>query len=231
VAEEEDPLVMASLFRAAGVFREPRVRDALHARLERGDLPYYARAAALEGLGRQRAAAPVERLRAESEGRSWHGIVESGALLGLAESRQPEVADRLVEASRPGASATPARWAAVQALGRLGRSLERGDRERVVEHLVDLLRDRNERLQSDAIGALEGMGASEADSALRALAERAPAHLQTRVRRSLESLRQGETPRAAALEKQVESLEDRLRKLEGLLRQLEAKDEARHKAE
>jgi aminopeptidase N len=222
VAEEQDPMVLAPLFRAAGGLRDARIRDALSARLD-GDLPYFARAAALEGLGKQRGAAPVERLREASLGRSWHGIVEAGALLGLGESRDPRTIDRLMAASKRGASLTPARWAAVQALGRLGPGLERGPRERVVEHLVDLLSDPNERLVSDAIGALQATGATEAIPALHALAKRAPTHLQAHLRRTLEAVRKRDEPRSKALEKQVESLEDRLRTLEGLVRKLEAR--------
>ena len=92
----------------------------------------------------------------------------------------------------------------------------------VVECLVDLLRDPVENMRHTAVRALTMMAASEASGSLAAYRGRLSAQDQADIDRSLATIRKGDKPRHASLEKQIESLEDRLRKLEDVIRKLEA---------
>jgi HEAT repeat protein len=109
------------------------------------------------------------------------------------------------------------------ALADLGRTLERGERERVRERIVDLLRDPVDRVRRAALLALEALGDAEAIGPLQAFRASVSEQEQLTVDRVLAGLRGSESPRTAALEKHVEELEAKLRKLGASLERLEAK--------
>lgn len=222
VGLEQDPMALASLMAAAGEYRDPKIVEALSARLE-GELPYRAKAAALEALGAQRENAPLDRLETESDREGFGGHVQGGALRGLAATREAAALERLIARTAFGRNSHHTRRQAALALGNLGRVLEKRARERAVECLVDLLRDPHQQVRTMAVRGLQKMGAEEASRALRAHRKAISEQERATVDRVLAQLRAGDTPRAQALEKQVESLEDRLRKLEGLVRKLEAR--------
>ncbi len=222
VAIEQHPLALESVLRVAGAHRDARIRAALQARVD-GGLPYRAGAAALEGLGRQRGDAPYDDLVRRSGIAGFGGHVQAGALRALAASRRSEAASVLVERSRVGATTNRARPAAVAALGEIGRTLERGERERVRDRLVDLLRDPVERVRRAALLALETLGDGEAVGALTAYRASVSEQEQMMVDRILAGLRGTESPRTAAIEKHIEDLESKFRKLGATLERLEAR--------
>jgi aminopeptidase N len=224
VEVEHDPLAQEAVLRAAGALRDPRLAQALQARLDAG-LPYRASAAALEGLGRQRAQAPLDELLRHSASVSFGGHVQSGALRALAATRRSEALPVLIEQSRVGATPFNARPASVFGLGELGRNLLRGERERARERLVDLLRDPVPRIRQAALMALGNLGDPDALSALTAYRASVSEQEQLGVDRVLRALRSSETPRTAALEKHVDELEGKLRKLDDALQRLEARIE------
>lgn len=224
--EEQGPLALEAVLRAAGAHRDGRVAAALRARLDAG-LPYRAASAALEGLGAQRGEAPFEELSRRSAVDGFGGHVQAGALRALAASRHPDALGLLLERSRLGATSDRARPASASALGELGRTLERGDRERVRERLIDLLRDPSERVRRAALLGLETLGDAAAMGAIGAYRAGVSAQEQAAIDRILAGLRSADAPRAAAAEKQVEELHAKVRKLGAALEKLEARLEHR----
>lgn len=221
VALEKDPMVMAHLFDAAGSYRDGRVLEALLGRLQ-GDLPYHARRTALEALGKQRQAAPFDLLYEAAKQEGFNGIVQSGALLGLAETRREEAVEPLLARAAYGATPIRARPAAVTALGEIGQGQEKARREEIVEFLSDLLRDRDSHVHPRAARSLLRMKAVEAISALEAYARRLSQQDQVTMGKLLRSLRAEENVDGSALKKQVETLQERLRQLEDRLESLAA---------
>jgi HEAT repeat protein len=218
---EGDPMVLPDLMGAAAQYRDERMRAAVRARVD-DSLGYLATAGAYEALGAQREGAPLTLLLGAAQESSFNGIVQGGALRGLAASRRPEAVTALLQRVRYGATSIYARPAAVAALGEIGRGLELRERERIVEVLVDLLRDSHYRIALAAALALGAMRAPEAIDALEAFARTRTAQEAAVAERVIESLRREDKVDGSALQKQVETLSDRLRKLEDKVQRLEA---------
>jgi aminopeptidase N len=197
----------------------------VQARLAEG-LPYRATQAAYEALGAQREEAPFDLLTQAALVEGFGGIAQSGALRGLAASRRAEAVPILLERSRYGATANRARPAAVAALGEIGATAERGERERIIERLVNLLRDPERRVRGAAVGALQTMRAREATGALEAYRATLSDQEQVRIDRALRAVRAGDDSKVSALEKQVEDLQSKLREMQGSLQKLEARVDA-----
>lgn len=219
---EQDPMVLDPLLRAAGKFRDPRVREAITRRLDEG-LPYQATRTAYEVLGAQREDAPFERLAAAAVQDGFGGIVQSGAFRALAASRRAEAVPLLIERTRAGATSNRARPAAVSALADLARVQEKGTQERVALLLVDLLRDQNARVRGAAVGGLQTLRAREAIPALSAYRGPLSHQEQVRIDRAIEAIRRGDEPKVSELEKQLEELRDQFRKLQDAVQRLEGK--------
>lgn len=224
IKSEQDPLVLASVFRAAGNYRDQRIGEAIAARLL-GKLPYLATAAAYEALGKQREQAPWEVLVAASQQASFNGFAQSGALRGLASTRRAEAIDLLMERVGYGKTSNRARPAAVSALADIGQGQEKQSRERIVEKLIDLLRDPWPRVGRTAARGLRTVKAPEAIAPLEAYG-RSLSHMeQVVVERLVTALREHDKIDGSALKKQVEELQDKVRKLEDQLQKLEAQVE------
>lgn len=223
VAHEEDPMVLAPLIRVAGGLRDVKLRDALRQRLE-GGLPHRAAQAAWHMLGGQ-PDAPLEPLEAAAHQVGFNGVVQSGALHGLARTRREEALAPLSALVSYGATDERARPAAAAALGALGAHLDKPSRARVVEQLVDLLRDPVDRVRWSAARGLRTLRATEALGALEALRRRLPAQEAIDLDRLMATIRKGEAPKVGALEKQLEETRDLVRKLQRRLDKLEASAE------
>lgn len=222
VAWERDPMVLEAVVRAAGTYRDERIAAAIEARLDAG-LPYYrATAAAYEALGAQREGAPFDRLLDAAGRDGYGGHAQSGALRALGATRREEAVGALLDRAAYGATSNRARPAAVVALGALGRLQERAVRQRIVEALVDLLRDPVHRVRDAAVTALQVAGATEAIGALEAV--RAPLSVQEQVRvdRAIHAIRGADKPKAAAAEKQMDELREQIRSLRATVEKLEA---------
>ncbi len=229
IGAEQEELVLAPLIRAAGAYRDPRVGEAIVARLDAlGGLPYHATAAAMEALGNQGEAAPFERIAEALTTHSFEGFVQAGAVRALARSPHAGALEVLIGAAANSSSPRRARHAAAIALGEYAGRLpaHSAERARAEEKLRDLLRDPVEHVRFAAVAGLEAMGASGATDALGAF--RAPlAHQdQIRVDRALSRIRKGDSPKITALEKQVDELRDDLRTLEDKVGKLAALGEA-----
>jgi aminopeptidase N len=220
-----DPKSLAAVLRALGRYRDPRVPHVLERRLDAG-LPYRAAETALESLGAQREAAPLERLLAAARSVGFGGFVQSGALRALGATRRPEALEPLLVALRPGHVPNRARHAAAEGLGALAPMLPDGPRERAVDALIDALRDPLPRVQLAAAQALGRARAHRAAPALEALARQLSTQDAARVRRVMRELAAAGSEAARAEE--LEQLNERLRKLVARVEQLEARVESKH---
>ncbi len=221
VENEADPLAMAVVFRAAGSYRDGRILNALLNRLQ-GELPYQARQAALEAVGKQRQAAPLTLLLDAGQTEGFNGVVQAGALRGLASTRRHEAVDQLLERVPYGATPVRARAAAVMGLGDIGQGQEKARREQIVEVLSDLLRDPWYPAHFVAARSLKLMKAVEAVPALEAYARRLSFQDQVEIEALVASLRESDKVDGSSLKKQVEDLQEKLRKLEDRLETLAA---------
>jgi len=228
---EQDPMVLAALMRAAGKYRDGRLREAVEARLD-ADMPYYyARSAAYQVLGAQRADAPLDRLVEAASVEGFGGIVQAGAFQALGASRAEAALEVLLGASAYGATSNRSRPAAVMALGSLARYLEKEPRARAVEQLEDLLRDPVLRVRQAALMALRAAQASEAIGAIEAVRGPLPQQEQVRIDRVVTTIRKAAEPRDAARDKQMDELRTALRKLRDQIEHLESRVETLTKAQ
>jgi aminopeptidase N len=222
---EQHPLAMATLFRAAGSYRDSRILEALLIRLQ-GDLPYQARQAALEAVGRQRQAAPLDLLLAASQQEGYNGIVQAGALTGLASTRCDEAVEQLLEQAPYGVTPVRARYAAVSGLGDIGQGQEKARREQIVETLSDLLRDPWWPVHISAARSLQLMKAVVAIPVLETYAKSLSYQDQVIVERMIGVMREADKSDGSVMKKQVEELQERLRRLEDRVETLSAQNTA-----
>lgn len=221
LAFEQDPLVLPDLLAAAGQYRDERVAAAVQACLG-GELGYVATEQAYIALGAQREQAPLDVLLGAAEQPSFNGIIQGGALRGLASSRRPEALGMLLARVQAGATSLYARPTAVAALAEFGKGLERRERERVLETLIDLLRATHYSVAMAAARGLGVLGAPEAIGALETFARTRVTQEAAVVERVIASLRKQDKVDGSALQKRVETLGDSLRKLEDQVQRLQA---------
>ncbi|MGB0384592.1 MAG: M1 family aminopeptidase [Ardenticatenaceae bacterium] len=224
IAFEQEPMVLRFLLRAAGNYRDPRIRDAVASRVENG-LPHLATQVAYETLGAQRRAAPWDLLKEGIEQESYNGFAQSGAFRGLAATRRPEAIDLLLEKVPYGATSNRARPAAVSALADIGKGQEKQTREQIVETLIDLLRDPWYRVRKFAAYGLRTMKAPQAIGALQSFARTLSHQDQVEIEKIIAALRKQDKSDGSALKKQVEELQEKVRKLEEQLQTVQAKME------
>ena len=141
---------------------------------------------------------------------------------GLAASRRPEALAALLARVAPGATSLYAWPTAIAALAELGRNLDRGERERVMDTLIDLLRAPHYSVAMAAARGLGVLGVPAAIGALEAFARTRVTQEAAVVERVIESLRKQDKVDGSTLQKQVETLNDRLRKLEDQVQRLQA---------
>ena len=222
VGAEQDPQVLEEVFQAAGHYRDQRLAEAIAARLQNG-LPYLAGEAAYEALGKQRDQAPWEALVEGAQRESFNGFTQAGAFRGLAATRRDEAVEFLLARVGYGQTSNRSRPAAVAALADVGQGQEKQARERIVERLIDLLRDPWPRVGRAAAAGLRALKAPEAIPALEAYS-RALTHMEAvEVERLVAALRESDKIDGSALKKQVEDLQEKVRKLEDQLQKLEAR--------
>lgn len=222
VKQEDDPMVLPTLFRQASKFRDPRIRDAIGERL-RGSLTPIARSAAYEGMGAQRKEAQWDILVQGSQEAGYNGISQSGAFKGLAATRREDAVDMLLEQIDYGTHSNRVRPAIVSGLADIGQSLERLKREQVVEALSDLLRDPWRNVRWQAASGLRKMMEPQSIPTLEAFSRTVSKQERVYVEQLIESLRKADKVDGSALKKQVEDLSDKVRKLDDQLQKMEAK--------
>jgi aminopeptidase N len=220
IGRERDPLALEATIRAGAAWRDQRVIDAVTARLAEG-LPYRAQDAAYAALGAQREQAPWALLVEASGREQFAAFPQAGALRALAATRKREAIEALFARTAPDSAPTIARAAAAGALGGLARFVERADRARIIEHLVDRLRDPEARVRAGAAQGLFTAKAREADAALRAWRSTLPHQETPSVDRQLIGLHTSDDGTVKALEGKVEELTGKLRALTDRLDKVE----------
>ncbi|MCB9895276.1 MAG: hypothetical protein H6839_12560 [Planctomycetes bacterium] len=219
---EQDGMVLETLVRAAGNFRGPKVREALERYLEKGPKLYRARAAAWEMLGAQRDDAPLGRLLEAAAKDTPLGWEQSGVFRALAETRKQEALPALLDASTYGRTGYDSRHWAAASIGALAHYLEKADRERAVERLVDLLRDPIGRVQKMAMMGLQSAEATEAVRALESWGRGLSEQEQSAVKRAVAGIRASASGKPGGVDKQLDDFRETVRKLNDRIGKLEA---------
>jgi len=222
---ERDARTRRAAASALGNFRDAEAAAALTRLLAGdGDRSYYVQSAAAAALGRTLQPDAIETLTGVLGRPAHNDTITMGALTGLGATRSSEALPALLQHTTWGVNQN-ARRTAVTALGTLYRWLEAPDRERVREHVQDLLDDPWLRVQLSSVGALQAMAEPASVGALSAAAGRA---LDGRLRRlsRVAVARIGEAAKKPeeinSLRKQLEELQQANQKLDDRLRALEA---------
>jgi aminopeptidase N len=219
---ENEPRVLVSLLKAAANYRSPAINAAVQACLQSTLGPASLNAAYI-ALGKQREQAPLDLLLNAAARPSREGRAQSGAFLGLGETRQNEVISRLLTYATYGGSPNRARPAAARALAVVGKNLERHLRAPILEKLTDLLRDPWYSVTWAAARALGELREPAAIPALEAFGRSLSAQDQAVVNRIIEDLRATDKADNSAQQKQVDDLRDKVRTLEQQLQTLTAR--------
>jgi len=225
LGKEDDPLVLATLAEACGSYREEAVARALRRFLERADLPYQARAAALRALGKQRREEDLDLLARATEDASWWGWVRRGAVQGLGAHRSERARQLLLGKVGYGSEAPQVRQAALPALAEAARWQDRPAREATRDRLADLGRDPEYRVRAVAARALGVLAEQGSAASLEGIAASLAEQDVPRVRRIADRLRRAGPGREVdKLRRQTDELQGKLRKLEQRLQLLESRD-------
>ena len=162
------PKVVRAAADSLGNFRDAATAEAL-INTARQHPSYFVRAAALAALGKTRDARAYGVLEAAVKERTWNGVVESGAVAGLAEMADARAMPLILEACRPEHD-DGIRRAAVVALARLG-SLVETERDRAADAVERYLDDETFSVVLGAIAGAEALGDSRLLPALDRVAE------------------------------------------------------------
>lgn len=150
----EHPKVVRAAADALGNYRDGEAAEALVALAQR-HRSYFVRAAALTALGKTRDARAYDVLAAAARERTWNGVVEAGALRGLAELAEARVMPILFEGARPEGS-EGARRAAIASVARLATLVE-SERAGAVDAIGRHLDDEMYMVALEAISAAESL--------------------------------------------------------------------------
>lgn len=224
VAAEHDPRVTGPVFAAAGKVRDARVLDALLARLDTPLGPRSLRML-LEALGGQGEEAPLAVLEAHAGEESFNDLAQVGAMTGLGRTRTEAALEVLLAHLADRATPYRARGAAALALGDLSPWMRRAARERIVDALVDQLRDPSLHVAIRAVRALARLGERRAVGALEALRPRLAQQDRVEIDQALRQIRAQGSSTEASLQSTVEKLEVRLRELTERVDKLEDRAE------
>jgi aminopeptidase N len=163
---EKDARVRRGCVWAMSGFKDEAAVDFLREALEHDESYFVAVAAnrALANLGTDRA---YDILCAALARHSWQEVIRSSVFHGFALAKEKRAVDAALAHSRYGEHPA-ARVAAIACLGALGKELrkEQAD-ERVVDHLIELLKDKAIRARAAAVRALGKVGNSRALGPLR----------------------------------------------------------------
>ena len=224
VDSERDPKVMASVFGAAGEYRDERIQVAIGRRLQ-DELPYEAHYEAYKAMGAQRRMADWDALISGSQVAGYRGIAQAGAFVGLAATRRDEAVDLLLEQIAYGIHDNRVRRSMAGALADIGQGLEKAKREEVIERLEDLLRDPWETVRWQAVRGMKTMKAAESIPAIEAFGQGLSHQNKVMVDKVISSLRDEDKSDGSAVKKQIEELTEKVRKLEDQLQSIAAKVE------
>lgn len=220
---EEDPMVLESLMSACGKYRDQRLFDALLTKLEEGALPYRASMAAYVALGRYGDKAPTARMLEAAQTPTFASLPEQGALQGIAASRQAEYHEALKVLSTPGKASHRVRASALMQLGKLVKYMDEAAKASTIDHLIDALRDDNDRVRMSAARALFVAKASSARGALQQFIKTLPHQERVELEGRMSSLRGKDTAKLKAVEEELDEVKKKYRDLLERIEALESK--------
>ena len=151
---------------AMGSFKDDAAVDFLRAALE-GDESYFVGVAAIRALANIGTDRAYDILSAALTRNSWQEVIRSAVFHGFAQAKEKRAVDLAVAHSRYGEHPA-ARVAAIACLGALGKELRKDQADdRVVDHLIELLKDKSIRARTAAVRALGKVGNKRALGPLR----------------------------------------------------------------
>jgi aminopeptidase N len=131
------------------------------------DESYYVAVAAARALAHVGGDKPYDILRASISRTSWQEVIAASIFNGLAQAKEKRGVELAIDHSKYGERA-PIRVAAIACLGALGKELNKEKKDdQVVDHLIELLKDKAVRARLGAIKALGKIGNKRALPPLR----------------------------------------------------------------
>lgn len=211
------PRVRVELVKACIPVRDRRLRAALLAFLDRGDIGYMARGFGYQALGQQGDSSDLERLIQGLADPDLHGIVHQGVFRGLGALGTEKALEQLLAQAVPGGAADDSRFAAAGALGTCARYLKEPVRERTGRALVSLATDRRLRVRMAAGDSIAELRPEGGLGALDDLAALQPHQDAPEIERMRIAFRGGSHPDTGDLKKRIDELDARCKSLESKL--------------
>ncbi|MBN9386986.1 MAG: HEAT repeat domain-containing protein [Chloroflexi bacterium] len=153
---ENHPKVRRAIVTALGEFRDQTAVTTLSEVLK-GDKTDIIEMAAAHALGKTRQPGVFDTLQAAMERDSFNQVVRQGAINGFVALKDVKALPLVLDWTAYGRPDL-ARFAAITALGSLGKLVKNPEKEQVIERLKDLLEDKNWRARMAAIGAVQALG-------------------------------------------------------------------------
>jgi HEAT repeat protein len=167
----KDPHVRRACVWALGNFKDEETINILGETLGK-DESYYVAVAAARALAHIGGDKPYDILRASISRASWQEVIAASVFHGLAQAKEKRAVELAIDQSKYGVHA-PIRVAAIACLGALGKELNKEKKDdRVVDHLIELLKDKAVRARLGAVKALGKVGNKRALPALREIQRR-----------------------------------------------------------
>ncbi len=133
----------------------------------RGDESYYVAVAAARALANIGGDKAFDILRDSLPRKSWQEVIAASIFHGFTQAKEKRAVDLAINHSKYGARA-PIRVAAIACLGAIGKELYKEKKDdRVVDHLIELLKDKAVRARLGAVKALGKIGNKRALPPLR----------------------------------------------------------------
>ncbi len=167
----EDARIRRACVWALGHFPGEATFEALRDILEK-DQSYFVVVAAVRALAHLGGDQAFDLLRGALAKNAWQEVIAAAVFHGLSHAKEKRGVPLALEHSRYGCP-TPLRVAAIGCLGTLGKELNKDKADdKIVDHLLALLKDKNIRARVSAIRALGKIGNPRALSALREAEQR-----------------------------------------------------------
>lgn len=186
------PKVRKAAAAALGEFRgNSDASEALTTAIQAGDASYFVEAECCASLGKIRSPQALEVLASAMSRESFMDIIQQKCCDGLGALGDDDALPLLLAQSALGKGGF-ARRAAMRALAVLGKDRSDQQSRTIREHLIELIRDPDFRVQLQAIVSLQSLGDARACGALSAVIEEGfDNRLKRRSREALRTLREG----------------------------------------
>ncbi|MHA2028190.1 MAG: M1 family aminopeptidase [Candidatus Kariarchaeaceae archaeon] len=159
IQKEQEKRNLPVLFNHAGKFRDPLIEESILFAINNGLGPH-SLGSALIALGKQRNNKHQDLILEYTKYEGWNDIVKSSAYQALAELRDPSMISKLIEDFDT--QVHEARKSIVSALAKITKYDELQYRPMVIEKLIDMLRDEDDKIRIRAVNALGSLKAQEA---------------------------------------------------------------------